>query len=245
MKPSLYILANGAMASALAYGLRDNYELVIVGRSLEKLQNLAKDGFKTLVYKDFDLEAKDVILAFKPYALGEVAKNLKGKARILISALANTDFEKLECIKAQNYARIMPNIAAKYKASITPYLLKNSKFEKEITKILQTFGKAYELKDDKQMGVAMAISGCAPAFLALVAESIANGGVYGGLQKDLSMQLCQGLFESFATLLEHEHPALIKENICSPAGVTIKGVKSLEDKAVRSAFFDAIITSSK
>lgn len=245
MKPSLYILANGAMASALAYGLRDDYELVIVGRSLEKLQNLGKDGFKILLYKDFDLEAKNVILAFKPYALEEVAKKLKGKARILISVLANTDFEKLKCIKAQNYARIMPNIAAKYKASITPYLLKNSNFKKEIIKILTTFGKAYELKDVKQMGAAMAISGCAPAFLALVAESIANGGVYGGLQKDLSMQLCQGLFQSFAALLEHEHPALIKENICSPAGVTIKGVKSLEDKAVRSAFFDAIITSSK
>lgn len=241
----IYILANGAMASALAYGLRDKYEIYIVGRDKSKLKALEKQGFNTLLYKDFDLEAKIVILAFKPYALESVAKLLKGEARILISVLANTDFKELECIKAQNTIRIMPNIAAKYKASTTPYILKNSKFKDEILTLLNTFGKAYELENPSQMGAAMAISGCAPAFLAMVAQSITEGGVYKGLSKDLSLNLTRGLFESFNALLKHEHPALMKENICSPAGVTIKGVKILEEKAIRSAFIEAIISSSQ
>ncbi|EAJ6466461.1 pyrroline-5-carboxylate reductase, partial [Campylobacter coli] len=51
MKADLYILANGAMAQALAYGLKDSYNIYIVGRNLEKLQILEKEGFKTLLYK--------------------------------------------------------------------------------------------------------------------------------------------------------------------------------------------------
>ncbi|WP_072226062.1 pyrroline-5-carboxylate reductase [Campylobacter coli] len=244
MKADLYILANGAMAQALAYGLKDSYNIYIVGRNLEKLQNLEKEGFKTLLYKDFNIENKNIILAFKPYALESVAANLKGKAKILISVLANTDFDKLKLIQAQNYARIMPNTAAKYKASTTPYILKNSNFKDEIIEILNTFGKAYELNEEKQMNAAMAISGCAPAFLALVAESIANAGVYEGLSKELSLNLTRSLFKSAAALLENEHPAIIKENICSPAGVTIKGIKVLEQKGIRGTFFEALNASA-
>ncbi len=245
MKTDLYILANGAMAQALAHGLKENYNIYIVGRNSEKLESIAKDGFQTLLYENFNLDNKDIILAFKPYALESMANLLKGKARILISVLANTDFSQLSQIKAQNYVRIMPNTAAKYHASTTPYVLKNTNFKDEIIKILNSFGKAYELNEEKQMNAAMAISGCAPAFLALIAESIANAGVYEGLSKDLSLELTRSLFKSTAALLEHEHPAIIKENICSPAGVTIKGVKVLEQKGIRGTFFEAINASAK
>lgn len=240
----LYILANGAMATALAYGLKDNYEICVVGRSVERLKTLNNEGFKTLLYENFDLEGKNVILAFKPYALESVAQILKGQARILISVLANTDFEKLQSIKAQNYVRIMPNTAAKYKASTTPYILKNSLFENEILDILKTFGLAYKLDNEGQMNAAMAISGCAPAFLALVAESIANAGVFEGLSKELSLNLTRSLFKSSSVLLENDHPALIKESICSPAGTTIKGIKILEQKGIRGSFFEAINASA-
>ncbi|MCZ0772268.1 pyrroline-5-carboxylate reductase [Campylobacter hepaticus] len=240
----MYILANGSMAKALAYGLKNDYEIYIVGRNLEKLQILAQEGFKILLYQDFNIQDKDIILAFKPYALENISKCLKGQARILISVLANTDFEKLQVIHAQNYVRIMPNIAAKYQASTTPYILKNSLFNNEILEILNTFGLAYELENEEQMGAAMAISGCAPAFLALVAESIANAGVCEGLPKELSLNLTRSLFQSSSTLLKHEHPAIIRENICSPSGVTIKGIKVLEQKGVRGSFFEAINASN-
>ena len=242
---SIYILANGVMARALGFGLRDSYAVCFVGRDKQKLEKLAEEGFKSLTYDEFDMQDKDLILAFKPYALEEVAKKLKGRARLVISILANKDFKDISSINAQNYALAMPNTAAFHKASTTPFVCENAEFKDEIKAILSTFGKAYELENSAQMSAAMAISGCAPAFLAVVAESIANGGVYGGLKKDLSLKLTQGLFESFTALLKHEHPALIKEQVCSPAGVTIKGVKILEEKAVRGAFFEAINASAK
>lgn len=241
----LYILGSGVMAQALAWGLKDDYAVCIVGRNASKLAEFSKNGFKTLLYDEFNAENKALILAFKPYALNEVAPKLKGKAKFIISILANKDFKDLQAIKAENIALAMPNTAAKFKASTTPFVSQNAQHKDEIIAVLNAFGRAYELENSVQMNAAMAISGCAPAFLALVAESIAGGGVYEGLKKDLSFALTQSLFESFTALLKHEHPAFIKEQVCSPAGVTIKGVKILEEKAVRSAFFEAINASAK
>lgn len=241
----LYILASGVMADALSSGLKDDYKVSVVGRCKERLTPFSQKGFQTLLYDELDAENKVLILAFKPHALSEIAPKIQGKARLVISILANKTFEDLRNIKAENYVLAMPNIAAKYKASTTPFVRLNSQYKDEILSILSTFGKAFELESEKQMNAAMAISGCAPAFLALVAESIAGGGVYEGLKKDLSFDLTKSLFDSFCALFKHEHPAFIKEQICSPAGVTIKGIKILEEKAVRSAFFEALTVSTK
>lgn len=241
----LFILGSGTMARALAQGLKDSYRVFIVGREGLRLAEFSKNGFETLLYDEFNAENKDLILAFKPYALEEVTKRLIGRARIAISILANKDFSHLKAnLKAQNLVLAMPNTAAFYKKSTTPFVCENAKFKDEINAILSAFGHSFELENPALMGAAMAISGCAPAFLALVAESIAGGGVYEGLKKETSLKLTQSLFEGFAELLKHEHPAIIKEKICSPGGVTIKGVKILEDKAVRAAFFSAINASA-
>lgn len=241
----IYILATGVMARALGDALKDKFSVNFVGRNAAKLQELENLGFKTQILNEFNAQNKNIILAFKPHALDEIASNLKGEARICISILANTNLEKLSKIKAQNLVLAMPNIAAKYAKSTTPFLCKNDKFKDEIKDILAKFGVICELENEAQMGAAMAISACAPAFLAMVAESIANAGIYEGLKQEMSANLTLGLFESFTELLKHEHPAIIKEKICSPRGVTIKGVKSLEQNALRGAFFEAIHESAK
>ncbi|ECP5283148.1 pyrroline-5-carboxylate reductase [Campylobacter lari] len=236
----IYILGNGAMASAIAKGIGDAYEVIIVARDLKKASSL---NFKVISYNEFDMDNKNIILAFKPYALEEVAVKLKGKARWLISVLANTTFEQLHCIDAQNYIKIMPNTAAQFKASATAYLMENDLYKDEILSLLSTFGKAISLQNEKEFDIAMVLSGCTPAFLALVAESLANAGVKNGLKNELSYELTRASFESFGALFNHIHPAIIKEKICSPAGVTIRGVEALEKRALRGAFFEAFNAS--
>ncbi|TXE83464.1 pyrroline-5-carboxylate reductase [Campylobacter peloridis] len=236
----IYILGNGAMASAIAKGLEDSCEVIVVARNPKKVTNI---NAKIISYDNFNLEGKNILLAFKPYALSEVANLLKGKARWLISVLANTTFEQLHCIKSQNYIKIMPNIAAEFKASTTGYLIENDLYKDEVISVLNTFGKSFLLQNEKEFNVAMVLSGCAPAFLSLVAEALSNAGLKNGLKNDLSYQLTRSTFESFSALLNHEHPAIIKEKICSPAGVTIKGVEALEKKALRGAFFEAFEAS--
>ena len=173
-----------------------------------------------------------------------MAKILRGKERICISVLAMSNLEKLSVINSEKTCVCMPNIAAKFKSSVTPYFSESGgKFDDEIYEILSTFGKAVRVENEKDMACAGVLSGCAPAFLAMVAESLGNGGVKCGLKKEIASNLVSGVFESSAKLLENMHPSLLKESVCSPAGTTIEGVLELEKHGIRSAFASAVVKS--
>lgn len=239
----IFILGNGAMATAMAFGLRDKYNVILVGRKKENLNHLEKDGFKTELYQDkFDINNKKIILAFKPYALQNVSQILNGKAELIISVLATSSIDEVvEKINSCRYIKAMPNIAAKFKTSITPFYSKDC--IKQDEDILSTFGEICKVDSEDELNISMAISGCAPAYLALVAEAMACGGVSKGLKKDVSHKLTAGVFKSISSLLKESHPAIIKEAVCSPAGTTIAGIDVLEEHAIRSAFIKAIKTS--
>lgn len=237
----IYILGNGAMATAIAEGVKDSYEVVIVSR------RPFESEFKNEIYGDsYDIGGKNIILAFKPYALEDVSQILKNRAKICISVLAKTSVDKIsKFIQADSHAVCIPNLAAKYKSSITPYLLSTQADKNEIVKILTTFGSTLETSDDKSLNVASVLAGCAPAYLCIVAESLANAGVLEGLKSSDSATLVRGLFESFSKLLQNSHPVQIKESVCSPAGTTIEGVYELEKGNVRTAFINALKASVK
>lgn len=237
----LYILGNGAMAKAMAQALKNDYQLSIVGRSRLKL--FEDEGFKTLFYDDFTMDDKNIILAFKPYALEELKDSLKGEANYIISVLVNTPIKSLKLLRARNYASILASTAAAFKASTTPFVLDNAYKREEIISILKAFGEVIELESEAQMGAAGTLAACSPAYLALIAEALMNAGVYNGLNKELTQSLVQGAFKSFSSLVEKEHPAFIKEKICSPAGTTIKGIFELEKAGLRASMIKAVNAS--
>lgn len=239
MQESIYILGNGKMAKAIAKGLNKKYKTIFVVRNKNNCEN-------SIHYDDFNINDKICILCFKPYNLDEISnKFLEQTAKIIISPLAGVSLNDLTKINAKHYLRIMPNIAAEYNKSCTTYIgNKNNEYFQKSLEIIQTFGSAIECESEMELNLAMAINGCAPAFLALVAEAIANGGLSIGLKNEKAYELTRALFSSFESLIANNHPALIKEGVCSPAGVSIKGVNVLEDKAIRSAFIKAIKESA-
>jgi len=95
------------------------------------------------------------------------------------------------------------------------------------------------LESEAKLDAATAIGGSGPAFLALVAEALADGGVACGLSRDEAAALTTGLFRSYAALA-HEHPAAVKDMVMSPAGTTAAGYGALEDRGVRGAFIEAV-----
>lgn len=238
----IYILGNGAMGSAMAYGLRDKFEVILVGRSKDSLAKFSE--FKTEIYgSSYDISDKNIILAFKPYALKDMTSILKGRANLCISVLAMTNLADIKGVLSKAYCVCLPNIAAKYKASTTAYYTDSS--DELITDILNSFGKAVRVENESELRVAGALAGCVPAYLAVVAEALANGGVKEGLKKEISLNLVNSVFNSTAKLLKNYHPALLKELVCSPKGTTIKGVYELEKSSVRGAFMDALSASVK
>ena len=236
----LYIVGYGAMAKAILEGLlKEGKEVAIVGRDPKKLGSIAKAyGIKTFELENFDMGGSDVILAVKPYALEDVAKKLQGEARILYSILAGTKIEDLRCIKARHYIRAMPNVAASKQASMTT-VTGDVSVKEEALELFSAIGETLWVQSEKELDIATAIAGSGPAFLALVAEAIADGGVLCGLKRESAYHLTAGLFRSYAAIAE-EQPASIKDRVMSPAGTTAAGYRALEKNGVRAAFMEAI-----
>ena len=240
------IIGYGEMAKAILYGMKDGKwemeNVEIVGRDEEKMKKLSYElGCKYSLIDGYDISDKIVILAVKPYALQEVSMRIKGVAEVLISILAGKSLVELEkYIKAKSYIRAMPNIAAKYRASTTAVCGDES--AKEIaTKILESIGDVIWLNSDDEIDMATAIIGSGPAFLAIIAEAISDGGVYIGLKRDVSEKLTKGLFKSFAAM--DENFAIIKNKVMSPKGTTAEGIFELEKEGVRGKIIKGIVST--
>lgn len=239
----LTIIGSGSMATALSIGLQKYYELEVVARDISKAELLASKLDKPLdIYplNNYDITGKTVLLCVKPYSLDEVAANLKGEATSLISILASTPIKTLaNTIKAKHIVRAMPNVSAALSASTTT-IVGSRELKKEALKIFGAIGDAFWLESEKELDIATAIAGSGPAYLALIAEAMMDGGVKQGLKRDDSMKIVRSLFKGFAPLLANLHPALIKDSVMSPAGTTAAGYAALEEGGTRDAFIKAI-----
>lgn len=239
----LSLIGSGSMATALALGLEGHFELEIIARNKDMASVLVdklKNNIDIIDLNDANIENKNIILCTKPYALEEVASKLKGKANSLISILASTSIEKLsKAIEANHIVRAMPNVSAKLNSSTTT-ITGDKKIQKECMDIFNSIGDVFWVDSEKELDVATAIAGSGPAFLALVAEAMMDGGVKQGLKRDDSIKLVSSLFKGFAPLLNSSHPALIKDSVMSPAGTTAAGYSTLEEYGVRDAFIKAI-----
>lgn len=240
---TITFIGNGNMALSIAKGLKDNYKIEVVGRSLEKI-NAFEDKLGLSLDKalmdDFDMNDKTIILCVKPQNVEEISTRLKGKARVIYSVLAGTSIQKLrENINSNAIVRSMPNLAASVKKSMTT-LTGNIEFKEEAEELLGSIGATRWLSSEKELDIATALAGSGPAYLALIAESLADGAVKQGLKRDDAMAIMRGLFGGFGELIQDVHPALLKDGVMSPGGTTAAGYGALEDGNVRSACMDAI-----
>ena len=96
------------------------------------------------------------------------------------------------------------------------------------------------INSEKEIDIATALAGSGPAYLALIAEALADGAVKQGLKREDAMTTMKGLFSGFGELIQEMHPALLKDAVMSPGGTTAAGYGALEDGNVRAACIDAI-----
>jgi pyrroline-5-carboxylate reductase len=240
----LTLIGNGAMAKAIAQGLYSRYKIEVVGRDIEKLKlfrdSISSDIDIVTLGDSFDITDKSIIVCVKPYSLQSLSYKLEGKSKELYSILAGTTIDSISnSINSSHYIRVMPNLAAKYSKSMTTITGDDTIKSKSID-IFSSIGQTLWVSSEKELDIATAIAGSGPAFLSMVAEALADGGVNQGLKRDDAKRLVEGLFDGFSPLIQNSNPADIKDGVMSPAGTTAAGYSSLEKDGVRSAFINAI-----
>ena len=140
-------------------------------------------------------------------------------------------------------ARVMPNIPVKVIQGTFPYSLpfgSSEEAESQLLSVFSSLGMAVKVPE-QQFNAAQGISGCGPAFVALFVESLVDAGVNQGLSRDLAFKLASSTVHGTGQLFKQTgvSPADLKYKICSPSGVTIAGVMSLEESNFRNAVIKA------
>ncbi|HHD82179.1 MAG TPA: pyrroline-5-carboxylate reductase [Campylobacterales bacterium] len=239
----LTFIGNGNMAKALIEGLVSSYEIEVLGRneaSLKALQKSLPQISTRVLSEREDVTGMNIVLCVKPYSLHDLAPKLTGKANTLYSVLAGTSIESLAShIQSEKYIRTMPNLGASHLKSMTTITGDESLKEQAID-IFNKIGRSLWLSSENELDIATGVAGSGPAYLALIAEAMADGGVQQGLKRADAQTLVTGLFEGFAPLLANDNPADIKDGVMSPGGTTAAGYAAMERGAVRFAMMEAI-----
>jgi len=240
---TITFIGNGNMALSIAQGLKKEYKIEVAGRSLDNLDIFEdKLGVTCKKYNlnGFDITDKTILLCVKPANVEEVGAKLKGRASVIYSVLAGTPLKKLkEHFSTQAVVRTMPNLAASVGASMTT-LSGDESFKEEAQTLLASIGSTRWLSSEKEIDIATGLAGSGPAYLALIAEALADGAVKQGLKRDDAMAIMRGLFSGFGELIQDIHPALLKDGVMSPGGTTAAGYGALEDGNVRASCMNAV-----
>jgi len=243
MKETITFIGNGNMALSIAQGLKEIFNIEVVGRrmsKLEKFENNLGVSIKKETYEDFDMTNKKVILCVKPVNLEEVGVRLKGVASELYSVLAGTTISALkENINATAIVRVMPNLAASVGKSMTT-MTGDETLKKEAEELFKAIGKTVWLSSEKEVDIATAVAGSGPAYLALIHEALCDGAVKQGMKRTDAINVTNGLFDGFGELIQTIHPALLKDGVMSPGGTTAAGYSALERGNVRNSCINAI-----
>ncbi|MFM8893362.1 MAG: pyrroline-5-carboxylate reductase [Planctomycetia bacterium] len=193
-----------------------------------------------------------VFLAVKPQharaAGGEFAGALPVDA-VIVSIVAGLTLEKLaEYTGRRRIVRVMPNTPCLVGRGVsvvcrTPAVPDDA--AARIKTLLESVGSVHEA-DESLLDAVTGLSGSGPGFVALLVEALADGGVKAGLPRNLALALAIETLSGTAALLEQtgEHPAQIKDRVSSPGGTTIAGLAVLEQRGVRGALIDAVVTAA-
>ena len=251
-------LGAGKMASAIIQGMLSSKEcvasdIIAACPEPELLANLSKTtSVRGVASNEEAAEAGSiVILCVKPAdvaeALEQAGSGLEGK--LLISIVAGLPIEALkELAPNSRIIRAMPNAAAMVGYSATAFSADEDTTDDDLSVAASVFsciGKVYPVQE-KMLNAVTGLSGSGPAYIFLVLEALSDGGVAAGLPRKLSLDLAvQTLFGAAEMVAAtSQHPAILREMVTSPAGTTIAGLAELENRAVRSAFIEAVCVAT-
>jgi pyrroline-5-carboxylate reductase len=233
---------SGSMAAAMARGLAANAGgMLFTDSGSGRAADLAADLGGEALDSNAELaqRADVVVLAVKPARLEEVAVDLAG-ARSVISLLGATPLARVEAaFPGAEVIRVMPNVAVEVQRGV---LCVAGVESPEVRAMLELLGHVVDLPDEA-FDAATAVMGCAPAYLALAVEALADAGADAGLDEELARELVVETTAGTAELLRIRHPSDLRAAVASPGGSTEAGLEALDREGASAAFAAAVRAS--
>jgi len=194
-----------------------------------------------------------ILLCVKPQSIGpivdEIAPELNEKKLVIsIAASVPTDYIERRLSLHVPVVRAMPNTPSQVGAGMTAI----SKGQFASTKDVETTRRLFDsvgktvVVDEKNMDAITGLSASGPAFIYIILESLAEGGVKAGLPRELATLLAAqtALGAAKVVLDTGHHPALLKDAVTTPAGCTIDGILELEEGGLRVTLIKAVVRSA-
>lgn len=235
-------VGSGSMAAAMARGLAGVVEgMLFTDSGSGRAGELASELGGEAVASNSELaeRADVVVLAVKPAKLAGAAEQLAG-AKVVVSLLGATSLETVSAaFPGAEVVRVMPNVGVEVRKGV---LCVAGAPDPEVRAMLETLGHVVELPDS-EFDAATAVMGCAPAYLALAVEAIADAGIVDGLDPGLARELVVETTVGTAELLRIRHPADVRKAVASPGGSTEAGLEALDRLGAREAFEAAVQAS--
>ena len=250
------VLGTGKMGGILVQaflrcGLFAKAQIVATVAHETRAQALSKQ-FGILVTTDNLKAAQDadiILFGVKPQQMCDVVRAIApaitpGKLLISFAASIKTSAIEEAAGGRVSVIRAMPNTPAMVGAGITAICRGSFVTEEQLAlaeRIFATVGRTV-IVDEKHMDAVTGLSGSGPAFLYIIIEALAEAGVNVGLPRDIATLLAaQTTFGAAKMVLETgSHPALLKDEVTTPAGCTVEGILELEEGGVRVTLIKAV-----
>lgn len=246
----------GNMAGAILRGLvgngTDGSSLLVYDIDPQRQMELFNDCGVCMASNEEQVaaEVQVLILAVKPQVYQTVLPRIRDAVRrnrpLVISIAAGRTLQSIEQQLGEDIAivRVMPNINARIGEAITA-LCGNARVSDhdmaQARDIFNAIGETVMLEESKFSGFA-ALAGAAPAYTFMFIDALAEAGVRQGIPKTLALQIARQTVLGSALLLRETgaHPRQLLDEVCSPGGITIEGVLSLQRDGMEAAVVDAV-----
>jgi pyrroline-5-carboxylate reductase len=144
--------------------------------------------------------------------------------------------------------RAVPNTPCLVRAGLTGLAWGDGVAAEQRAWVQQLFAQVGEVLElpESQLDAFLALTSSGPAFVALVAEAMADGAVAAGLPRQQAHHLAHRTLAGTAALLQEQqlHPAQLKDMVSSPGGTTIAGIRALESGGLRAALMEAVVAAA-
>lgn len=256
--PRYGFIGGGVMAEAILRGLLQagltTPESVLVSEPVAaRREALAALGVQALDDNRALSEGADVvILAVKPGVVADAVGTARlGADHLLVSIAAGVPLAAIETLAGLDVpvVRVMPNVLASVGAGAAAISGGANATEAHLAvaeEIFATVGRVVRVPE-AQLDAVTGLSGSGPAYVMLIIEALADGGVQMGLPRETALTLATQTVLGSAKLLAErgDHPGVWKDRVATPGGTTIYGLAELESSGVRGALMRAVAAATR